>query len=158
MNNENYETLESIFNNVNEWLKFAEAKNAILIALTGASLTAAIGYLCGDNPATSFYVKLYLFNFLIFSFLGISLSLISFLPQTKLSWLWREGRKKDNPNYFFFGDLACFTPGDLIDFLYKDNNSTSLSTLRKNLASQIITNSKICRRKFHFFKLHFGLS
>jgi hypothetical protein len=153
MNNEKYETLESIFNNVNEWLKFAEAKNAILIALTGASLTAAIGYLCGENPPTNFYLKLYLFNFLLFSILGIALSLISFLPQTKLSWLWREGQKKENPNYFFFNDLACFSPDDLLKFLYKENNSSSLNVLRKNLACQIITNSKICRRKFHFFRV-----
>ncbi|MFM6153624.1 MAG: hypothetical protein ACKPE3_11590, partial [Sphaerospermopsis kisseleviana] len=34
--------LMAIFQNVNEWLKFAEAKNGILLAFSGAAITASI--------------------------------------------------------------------------------------------------------------------
>jgi len=37
--------LISIFQIVNDWLKFAEAKNAVLLAFSGAEITAIITYL-----------------------------------------------------------------------------------------------------------------
>ncbi|AFZ25436.1 hypothetical protein Cylst_3281 [Cylindrospermum stagnale PCC 7417] len=37
-----FPTLTAIFQNVNEWLKFAEAKNGILLAFSGAGITATI--------------------------------------------------------------------------------------------------------------------
>ena len=155
MSNDNREILESIFNIVNDWLKFAESKNAVLITLTGASLAALLNHVSGNKMPDTFLLKIYLYNFVIFSVIGISISLISFIPQTKMFWLWREKNTIKNPNYYFFGDLAHLSPDEIINFLYA-NSGTSISPihiLRKNLASQIINNSKICRRKFHFFRV-----
>ena len=40
--------LYQVFNNVNDWLKFAEAKNAMLIAFNGASIFGIIKLLSLD--------------------------------------------------------------------------------------------------------------
>ncbi|MBD2527699.1 hypothetical protein [Nostoc sp. FACHB-133] len=41
--------LLEIFKNINEWLKFAEAKNGILLAFSGAALTYCQCFLNGST-------------------------------------------------------------------------------------------------------------
>jgi hypothetical protein len=75
-----------IFQNVNEWLKFAEAKNAALLAFSGAGMTAALTVLAtGQNVPRSLQVGFLLSTVL----LGVCTltCAASFLPRTDLEKL-----------------------------------------------------------------------
>jgi hypothetical protein len=53
------EKLTRIFLLVNDWLKYAEAKNALMLAFSGAGITATVTYLSASsssNPPKSLWI------------------------------------------------------------------------------------------------------
>jgi hypothetical protein len=155
--------LETILLLVIDWLKFAEAKNAVLLGFSGAGITATVTYLSTvlnvEQP-----IKV---GILITTFLLCVCSLIcslSFLPKTNLEFLvWqrlRPGRKSrgmptDKDNLYFYGHLYKYDKDELIDILNRLYFGSGIPNLAKkeygDLADQIIINSEIAYLKFKFF-------
>jgi hypothetical protein len=148
---------------VNDWLKFAEAKNAILLAFSGAGITATITYL----SAASNIPKSVEAGFLITTFLLCLCSFIcsiSFLPKTDLERiLWKRSRPgrnfadrpTDNDNFYFFAHLYKYQETELIDAINRLYLKGRIKDLRNkeytDLANQIIVNSEIAYLKFNIF-------
>jgi len=155
MEKQDFKILEDILSKVNEWLKFAETKNASLIALIGGAIIAFISLSFSINIFQCQFGIYYFYNFLLFSFLGLITALLSFLPQTKLFWLWKEKDLKRRPNIFFYGDLAHTSPDSLINLIYNDeiDGQDPIKKIRRDLAEQVVSNSKITRRKYHYFRI-----
>ena len=88
--------LLGIFQNVNEWLKFAEAKNGILLAFSGAAITAAITLLAtAQNLPNSLKIGLSLTT--IFLCICSLICTLSFLPKIDLErLLWVRNRPPKN--------------------------------------------------------------
>lgn len=146
------EKLNQIFLNINEWLKFSEAKNAALIALIAASLWGTMQIILTPNcNKVLFYYSL---HYSIFSGLGLIVALFSFLPQTKITWPWRTRNPKNSDNLLFYGHLERYDENGLIDEIER---KYALKSENKNieydLANQIIQNSKIAMRKYRYFSL-----
>lgn len=155
--------LMTIFPIVNDWLRFAEAKNAILLGFSGAGITATITYL----SAVSDIPKSVQVGVLITTFLLCVCSFIcslSFLPRTDLERIvWKRsnpGRKsKDSPsdddNFYFFGHLYKYQEPILIDAINRLYLGGIIQNIQKkeyaDLANQIINNSEIAYLKFKFF-------
>ncbi len=74
------EELNYIFGNVNEWLKFAEAKNAALIAFDSGLIAGAISLLMVDKPLP---VIICCYGWFAVALLAVScfVCMLSFLPQ-----------------------------------------------------------------------------
>ncbi|MCP4218773.1 MAG: hypothetical protein GY765_29345, partial [bacterium] len=72
------ERLKSIFANVNDWLKFAEAKNAALVAFNSAIIFAVLSVF--DQAALQKFPigKWFLIPFLILTALGLGIALWTF--------------------------------------------------------------------------------
>ena len=161
--------LLAIFQNVNEWLKFAEAKNAILLAFSGAAITATITILTtGQNLLNSLR-----FGLLLTTILLCICSLIcslSFLPKTNLEYLlWLRDRrnKKSNlqdpikDNFWYFGHLQKYKPDELLEALNEPYFNSSLDIVKvsdkkeykeyKDIAAQITINAEIAFLKFKIF-------
>lgn len=153
--------LTSIFQVINDWLKFAEAKNAILLAFSGTGVTAIVTYLSAASniPNSVQHGSLISMSLLCCSAL---ISALSFLPKTDLErivWIManpsRNSHLKDSDNFYFFNDLRKYKPIELMNSmnrLYFD--SQIQPPYRKedlDLASQIIINSEIASIKFKFF-------
>jgi hypothetical protein len=150
---------------VNEWLKFSEAKNAILIAFSGTGITAISTYVSTASDIQNLLrVALYV-SILLFCCSSFICS-VSFLPRTNIEhiiWLKerpsrRHGYSKslqENDNFYHFDDLKKYKNTDLLDSinkLYFDNSITD-SHKKENLhlASQIVINSEITSIKFKLF-------
>jgi len=108
--------LMTILQMVNDWLKFSEAKNAILLGFSGAGITTTAAFLSAA-PSVPQSVQL---GILITTFLLCVCSFIcslSFLPRTNLEMIvWRrskpgkasKGVLSDSDNLYFFGHLYLF--------------------------------------------------
>jgi hypothetical protein len=153
MDNAFSDKLLTIFQNVNDWLKFAEAKNAALLAFSGTGMTATLTVLAtGQNIARSIQVGLLISTIL----LGICalLSALSFLPKTDLEkLLWKQSRPsgkllpQPTDNLYYFGDLQKYKKLDLLNVLNEQYFNKKITMPygkeHEDLANQIIINSEI---------------
>ncbi|MFN9171929.1 MAG: hypothetical protein ACK58B_15460 [Dolichospermum sp.] len=152
--------LIAIFQNVNEWLKFAEAKNGILLAFSGAAITATITILStAQSLPNSLKIGL-LLTTIILCICALVCSL-SFLPRTNLERVLglRRNLNPTNPdkdNFWFFGHLQKYQPIELLEALnkhYFDSklNNTPYKKEYQDIAAQITINAEITFLKFRIF-------
>ena len=156
------EKLLVIFQNVNEWLKFAEAKNAVLLAFSGTGITATVTLLATiQNLPGSLKIGVLVTTGLLY--VCAFLCALSFLPSTNLEKiLWNRSRafssmqpKPDDDNFYYFGHLKKYGAVELLDAvnrLYLNGTiSTPYGKEPHDLATQIILNSGIAFRKYRLF-------
>lgn len=145
--------LESIFANVNTWLHFAEAKNAMIIALNIAMLGSIQEFeFCKDLK--------YLFMVLILA--SVIISLFSFLPILRKI----EIKQKQYPekNLLLFSDIASLSSSnEYLKELYKKywgvENTDQIPDLQieRDFCFEIYENAKIAVRKYNYFKISLSL-
>jgi hypothetical protein len=155
--------LISIFQIVNDWLRFAEAKNAVLLAFSGAGVTAIVTYIStATNILNPFRTGLIFAIFLLC--ISSLICSFSFLPRTDIehfTWLrTKPSRKsksllKDTDNFYSFNDLKRYEPMDLLESLNRlyFQNQIPKPYIKEDLdiAHQITINSEIASIKFSFF-------
>ncbi|MEQ8754577.1 MAG: DUF5706 domain-containing protein [Coleofasciculus sp. G1-WW12-02] len=159
------EKLFSILQTVNDWLKFAEAKNAVLLAFCGAGITAMTTYL---SAATNIDKSLQIGLIISISLLCISslISSLSFLPKTDIEhFIWlrtkpkrqSKYKRKDTDNFYFFNDLKKYDPNDLLDSMnrlyFQNQVQTPYRKEDLDIANQITINSEIASTKFMLFRI-----
>ncbi|MEH1861896.1 MAG: Pycsar system effector family protein [Nostoc sp.] len=157
--------LISILQMVNDWLKFAEAKNAILLAFCGAGITVTVTYL---SAATSILNSLQVGLLISLFFLSVSslICSLSFLPKTDIEhfvWLRTKPTRKsktrlsDDDNFYFFNCIKKYEPEYLLDAMNRLYFQSQVQIpYRKedlDIASQITINSEIAAIKFTFFRV-----
>jgi hypothetical protein len=151
--------LLAIFTLINDWLKYAEAKNAVILAFYGAAITAIITYLSAVN---TILVSIKLGLEISLAFFGFSsiFTIISFLPKTDSDkYFWKLFHKSknmitdtDNDSFYFFGHLRKYVdlknkqpnPDKLLDAItqyYLHQNSITYSKEARDICTQIINNS-----------------
>lgn len=146
----NIEHLYKVFTNVNDWLKFAEAKNAMLIAFNGASIFGIIRLMEIDYINQSDF----LINYLLFVIISLVFStvncLISFAPRIKIikGGFFDSGKI---PNVLFFEYLKGKTNVEIIKEITGNDNEIEYSTFEKDIAEQIKQNSIVASRKYSHF-------
>ena len=144
--------LYQVFNNVNDWLKFAEAKNAMLIAFNGASIFGIIKLLSLDFVSNSRFIE----NYLLFVIISLIFStvncLISFAPRVKIikGGFYDSGKV---PNVLFFEYLKGKNNLEIIEEVTGDREKENYTTLQKDIAEQIKQNSIIASRKYSHFTI-----
>jgi hypothetical protein len=140
-----YDKLKDIFTNVNEWLKFAEAKHAGLIVLNSGTI---FGLLTMQSSLSGWV--------LIFSILFVGASLYtSFASMFPLTLKGIEDKKDfDQINVYFSGDLARLGKEDLKVILRKQMNVNHVfDGMEEDLIQQIIINARVAARKYFLFKV-----
>ena len=155
--------LTAILALVNDWLKYAEAKNAILLGFSGAGLTVVVTY----SSTASNIPNSVKFGCLLATILLNVCSLIcslSFLPKTDLEVIvWKKkhpnrrnkGDIRDDDNLYYFGCLYKYQAHELVDAINRLYLESSIQNARKkeylDLASQVSVNSEIAYLKFKIF-------
>lgn len=134
---------------VTDWLKFAEAKNAMLIAFNGASIYGIAKALELDFFKESTGWTTYAFCVIaVLAFSAIT-SLISFVPRLNLissgSVLGTEV-----PNSVFFEHLKRKTKVEIIQAIC-ETDEKEFSSFEKDIACQIKQNSDIASKKYSYF-------
>lgn len=90
------EILKDIYSNVNEWLRFAETKNAALISFNLVSIVGAATIITQSKSSISKPILYYLCDFIILNIFGLSLALYSFWPIAQI--LFNSGNNQDIGN------------------------------------------------------------
>ena len=140
--------LKYIFANVNEWLKFAEAKHGGLIVLNAGLV---IGILSSYTNIQSFIFKPTILIGIICFGLSVFLSILSQFPVTHN--IFYNKKEIQNPNLYFFGHLSHFDNQLFIDEFKKFDTGFAPSKLDTDIINQILVNARITQAKFNFFKI-----
>lgn len=157
------EQLQKIFSNVNEWLKFAEAKNFGLLSLNAAIM---FGFTQTNFEPNSVVKLVGIYVFGPFALISSMLSLISLFPVlssiekgVKLRGYLAKisnfiSKETEFENIHFYGYLKGIDEGEFIlKYQTKMNSSDSFNQFEIELISQILYNSRITWLKYQFFKI-----
>ncbi len=153
--------LHNIFNNVNEWLKFAEAKNAGILGLTSIMVFWLLRLVNSNIDGFCFY---FYYGLILVGAIVIILALMSFAPILNKFYSNNIGKYGNHKNIYFYGDIKDFKDknGNFKTDEYlllvhkkagKNVNNFTPNPLEEDLAKQIIVNSHIAYRKYSIFKL-----
>ena len=141
--------LRDIFENTNNWLKYAEAKHVILIGFVGAGLFSTLNLLehfCNWNIVLQVWIYFCITLFII----SCLISLTSFMP---ILFPLKNKKQTKKINLIYFKDIATKEPEEYLLLLGISNpDSISLS-----LSEQIIINSRIAVYKFKLFSISLWL-
>lgn len=157
------EQLRKMFANINDWLKFAEAKNLGLLTLSAAIV---FGFLKANINCTTVAEKTNYYVLIPLAVLAFIIALISVFPiltniekgkkiKGNIDWLSNIIDKEDAfVNIHFYGYLKTI---DIVEFeseyLKKTNTSGQFSDFEKELGGQILYNSRIAAIKYQLFKI-----
>ncbi len=144
--------LEYVFSNVNDWLKFAEAKSATLLAANGVVLFGILR-LVNDLQLKS-YVSCVVGVGCIFFVISLLLCLSSFIPSLSFPWVHKKHNKTKQDNLLFFGHIENYTPNSYLKAVRCacGTKETDENNYCYMLSQQIITNSVIASYKYSAFK------
>jgi len=143
------EHLFGVFQTVNDWLRFAEAKNGAILALSGSALGILLGIM-SNVPFPSKALLGYVAACAMLLSGSVAAALASFVPRTRLPVRNRRSHAAA-PNLLFYGDLASMSPGE---FLAETRRALGMSAtdaalpMDEHVAAQIIANSRVTLWKF----------
>lgn len=146
-----YSVLWDIFTNVNEQLRFGEAKNGALVTLDFA-LVAAIGTVVLDHESWPQHLKIAAaLCCFVLSCAGAT-SLASFFP---FIGKWHPGHDIDGKpgNAVYFVSIAEMGERVFLSRVQSQLGAKVAGGLHADLANQITTNSRITLRKFLYFQI-----
>lgn len=170
-----------IFGNVNEWLKFAEAKNAGLFAFTGAAIFGLLSFKVSSANLYDAW-KAGINISILFLLAAATVSLFSFFPQTARArakssrqrglrrfiprtraLLKNKKYRSDRNNLLFYVELGRYNARRLIcavgrKYVGCEQDIALVSKFHHDLANQIVINSRICTGKNYLFKIALGLT
>ena len=152
------EQLDRIFKNINDWLKFAEMKNAMIIGLNGVVLFGVLRLAKSDTGFL--HERIYIIFAVLVSYSAI-VAILSFYPQTKIKWFWlaKNALPEHDDNLLFYSHIKRYDADGYLHRLNEGNRKRveSFSKVEKNYSSQIIINSNIADDKFSYFKHSVGV-
>lgn len=147
------EKLNSIFNNINEWLKFAEQKNATLLVLNGGIIWGVARILPKIEDLLAIVNCLNAIGYTLIMLSALS-CITSFFPVLQISW-FKTGDKSASDNCLYFAHIAKYSSREYLDLLVKKlnlNENPKITGFHLDLSSQIVTNSEISLGKYKQFK------
>ncbi len=140
---------------VNEWLRFAEAKNAALLGLSGLSLTAVLGFVTQVEAIGNWAAGLLVVGSGLWIASTLALT-VSFLPRTDLLNITSRlsSTPDESDNLYYFAHLAKFDAAGLLQALdLQSEPEAPRYRFEKDLADQLIANSRITNDKLGAFQM-----
>jgi hypothetical protein len=145
--------LKYIFANINELLRFAEAKHGGLIILNSGF---CIGLLSSYSTVQHVFNKPAIIIGLIAFGISVFLSLVAQFPITQNTFF--KKKNISNPNLYFYGHLSNIDDKEFISSFKQIDNYFNLTKFDTDLINQILVNSRITNSKFIFFKFSIYLT
>lgn len=142
------QTLKYILQYVIENLKIAETKHSIIIALDGAVIALSIGFAQSEINFIRYI------NYAVLFFAGLSIIISFFALHSRSVNVKFKPKNYSDTNLLFYQNLSSMTSGELLNNIIKYYNYPSnykIDNFEIDLASTIIANSKVVKRKFQLF-------
>jgi len=144
--------LKDIFDNVNYWLKFAEAKNGAIIALNSSLIFGVFkinSTIANENIFRDYYIVMIIFVLLV----STIIALLSFIPRLKYPYINFQSINKHD-NLLYFGDILKYTADQYYEKIQTIiNTEDNQKELELYYINQLIINSKITFIKFKQFEI-----
>ena len=152
-------TLLKMLDLVNDWLKFAEAKNGGVVGLASGAIALLLSYV---QDVTTDDVSLPFAAGLIIGFSGVCLigsvlvGVASFFPRTNLSrvLVGKLGEPEGTDNLYFFGHIAKYGERHLAEAVrrrYLDQKGAPVNENHQAIAAQAVINARITLQKLRLF-------
>lgn len=137
-----------------DWLRFAENKNATLIAANGAAIFGVLTLFGSGSTLNTMYL-IYIYQALLFLFLSAIFCLISFVPQVDIPWLDSIQIPKEGDNLLAYADIANYDSKLYLEAMHKQVavDLKEIDPFEEDLAELIILYSRIALRKYSLFNL-----
>ena len=142
------QTLKYILQYVIENLKMAETKHSVIIALNGGVIALSLGFTQTENLIARYTIYAVLF------FAGLSIIISFFALHARNVNVKFKAKKYTDKNLLYFQNLAIMSSEELIKNIIKYYNypqNYKIDNFEIDIASTIIANSKIVKRKFQLF-------
>ena len=145
------ERLLKVLNNVNDWLKFAESKNAMLIAFNAASIFGAAQLSALDSVKKSELLINYIIIVVIILVFSTVVSMLSFVPRIKIlkGGLYAPSKVR---NRLFYEYLKGQNEVQIIQQVCETTEGT-FKEFEIDIANQIQQNASIASKKFSYFTI-----
>lgn len=146
--------LKEIYKDACDWLKFAEAKNAILLSINGVFLFGVLRMCSSENSIVSLFTHTF-YCMSIIIVLNMIYILYSFLPMFKDSDKSCSTCEKEKLNLLYYGDISCVKKDEYIKYLIEKYNvpkNSKDSKFINDLCAQIIDVSKVAMKKYKTFR------
>jgi len=148
--------LLKVLNNVNDWLKFAESKNTMLIAFNAASIFGISQLYQLEKVKSSDYLPQYLFFVIILLAFSAVIAMLSFVPRVKILKGGFYGRST-TPNCLFYEYLKGRSEVEIVQDVC-ETNEIKFSRFEIDIANQIQQNSNIASKKLSYFTIAIWLT
>lgn len=129
---------KDIFENINNWLRYAEAKNGILISFNGVLLFSSLSLFKDFKHLPNF--REYLAVFIVLILISMLINLLSFIPKTL-------SNTTNTDNVIYWKSIAKQDENKFKEEVEKAD------TVISSLNDEIIINSKIALAKFRIFNI-----
>lgn len=147
--------LNKILSNVNDWLKFAEAKNAALVAFNCAAVAGIMQAYPTDKPELMIFKGIMIALFAI----SICVSIYTFLPVLSRTFNYQKydetkfEAEKEKLNCYFFSHHSKINCKQLLSLLHFKTSAQNpvVTNIEMDIADQIINNAEIAMSKFKLF-------
>ena len=142
------QTLKYILQYVIENLKMAETKHSVIIALNGGVIALSLGFIQSANLAVKYL------NYAVLFFAGLSIIISFFALHARSVNVKFKAKKYADKNLLYFQNLAIMSSEELIKNIIKYYNypaNYKIDNFEIDIASTIIANSKIVKKKFQLF-------
>ena len=151
--------LKDILGFVDGHVKYAETKNAALLAFAAGTLFA---FAQVDSEHARLmqtfpdWFRWYIWALLFCFCLAIICALISFLPKTSISRNRNKHSGRPSDNLLFYGEILSYDSDEYVRMFYAAsgiNQFRQVTRLDLMYAEEIIVNARIASRKFFWFKV-----
>ncbi|MEH6659837.1 Pycsar system effector family protein [Leeuwenhoekiella marinoflava] len=142
--------LLEIHSNTKDWLKFAESKNAMLVAFNAASIYGVSKLPFLNTSEDWGFWDCYFSIVIILLITSVCVCLISFVPRVKFMQLSIARIKQDN-SVLFFEHLGKSTPKQILRDVYNKTSDAKFSELDEDLATQIHSTARVASSKYSLF-------
>ena len=136
------------FQLVNEWLKFGEAKNGVLVTLNGAAIVGMHNVVKMYGPL-EWPGAVWLWWASGCCFVSMAVGLSSFYARTKVGAFSFARLSPNGSSAIYFGHLADMTKAELMKRLAADAGNDR--EYLEDMAGQVIINAKLARKKMALF-------
>jgi hypothetical protein len=146
--------LTALLGRVLDMLRFAEAKNAALLAFASAWIVGIVNLLLSGKPIPPGYHYVTLTALPLF-ILSATIAIASLLPKLQTSTFTGDP-KGHFQNLLFFGDIADITVDGFkndVRAAYRQRGDAPTDAYLTDLEAQISINSKITKRKHRMFNI-----
>jgi TM2 domain-containing membrane protein YozV len=132
-----------------ERLRYAEAKNTIIVTLLGVLIIGAFR-IYNETPYRPMIATIYFWCFLLFSIFAIVTAVTAFMPNIKLQYLYKAKEPLPTDSLIYYEHIAKFDDAkqyiSAVNRTYF-NNEVIPGNLDYDLGAQIILNSRSVYRK-----------